>query len=584
VTTIERRAADARRAAAERAAEQDGNDQAAFMRQRSMVAGLSRARRVPTATELRAQKEQAPSGKLMFHTTGYFTRYGRGYEMWDDYGKYVEMTMRGSGAATLAAAPDVCFLVNHLGVAMARTKTGTLKLSEDDTGGWHEAWLNPDRPDVVTLAEAIKDGDVDEMSFAFMIPEGQGIWSDDFTTFQIRQWDIERGDVSAVNHGANPYTDVAGQAAEVLRELDHLPRAARAEAAARLGVVDVERQMAARERVVVKVAAVDRTASDHVRMLQWRRANTARRYAALAEETGLSAADLASAALPWYQIRAASEGAPDATLDEADALDATDILIYDEIGGSFGVSADQFADDLAAIDTPRINLRINSPGGSVVDAIAIASSIRHKRDTGTKITSYADGIVASAATFIAIAADEVVAMPGSEWMFHYASSTIDGNKLAATQMATFLDFQDRNIADMYALKSGVAADWLEMMAAETWMTASEAQDAGIVDRVWNSATKQRGERAATDPRLTRKWDDLPYRYTSRAAAPVTQMRRSLTSLGGRTDEFSDMVKANASGDLGTPVGSGSTPVKPSGRSISRIAAEMAALGVTDLDA
>jgi hypothetical protein len=74
---------------------------------------------------------------------------------------------------------------------------------------------------------AIDDKNVTEMSFAFMIEDGK--WSPDFTEYRINAYDIDRGDVSAVNYGANPYTSVAARAREILADLDHLnPGAARA--------------------------------------------------------------------------------------------------------------------------------------------------------------------------------------------------------------------------------------------------------------------------------------------------------------------------------------------------------------------
>jgi len=85
------------------------------------------------------------------------------------------------------------------------------------------AWLNPDRMDVRDLAHAIDDGDITEMSFAFTIPSGGGTWSDDYSQFRIDQFDLDRGDVSAVNYGANPYTSIAARARQVLTDVDHLP-------------------------------------------------------------------------------------------------------------------------------------------------------------------------------------------------------------------------------------------------------------------------------------------------------------------------------------------------------------------------
>ncbi len=67
---------------------------------------------------------------------------------------------------------DVFFLVNHDGLPLARTKSGTLKLSEDDHGLLVESELDAEDPDVVAVVRKMKRGDLDKMSFAFM-PERQ---------------------------------------------------------------------------------------------------------------------------------------------------------------------------------------------------------------------------------------------------------------------------------------------------------------------------------------------------------------------------------------------------------------------------
>ena len=88
----------------------------------------------------------------------------------------------------------------------------------------------------------------------------------------------------------------------------------------------------------------------------------------------------------WYTIRAQDEGA--------------ELLIYDEIG-AYGVSAKSFLADLGALaSTAPLELRLNSPGGSVFDAVAIYNAL--KRHAGD-ITVWIDGIAASAASYIAMA-------------------------------------------------------------------------------------------------------------------------------------------------------------------------------------
>lgn len=190
------------------------------------------------AQQLRAQTVER-DGQERIQLAGYATMFERTYDMWDMFGPYQEGVSRGALDRSLAEAPDVAFLVNHKGVTMARTTSGTLELAADSTGLAVVAYLNPKRQDVKDLVHAIEDRDVDQMSFAFRIPEGGGRWSDDFSEFWITEADINRGDVSAVNYGANPYTSIAARSGAVLADIDHLPlgaaRAARERLNSRLG-------------------------------------------------------------------------------------------------------------------------------------------------------------------------------------------------------------------------------------------------------------------------------------------------------------------------------------------------------------
>lgn len=175
--------------------------------------------------------------------TGYASTVERKYRMFDAFGEYDEVIDRRAFDRTLAAKPDVAFLLNHRGVTMARTTNGSLELSVDDKGLSSRAYLNPKRQDVQDLLVAIEDKDITEMSFAFMIEEGE--WNEDYTEFRIRSVNLNRGDVSAVNYGANPYTSIKARQAEIIREFREIPRAAQLEAVreARLFVESVERSV-----------------------------------------------------------------------------------------------------------------------------------------------------------------------------------------------------------------------------------------------------------------------------------------------------------------------------------------------------
>jgi HK97 family phage prohead protease len=171
--------------------------------------------------------------------------------MWDRAGKYTETMADSSLDISLSHRPDVAFLCNHSGVTMARSgnKTPTLWLSKDSTGLLSRANLNAERYDVQILAHAIDDGDIEEMSFAFMICENGANWNDEFTEFTITQADINRGDVSAVNFGANPWTSInaaRSSSTEWLRQMEYMPDAVISEALRRAAQQD-DRKMLFRD-------------------------------------------------------------------------------------------------------------------------------------------------------------------------------------------------------------------------------------------------------------------------------------------------------------------------------------------------
>lgn len=210
---------------------------AAVAEGRGVFIGESR-REAFTAT-LRAA-ETADAGTPWVTLDGYASTVNVPYVMYDMYGEYQETIASTAFDVTLAASPDVNFLVNHSGLAMARTTAGTLELSVDATGLRSIAKLNPKRSDVQDLRHAIDDGAVDQMSFAFRIVDGR--WSEDFLTYTITQVDLNRGDVSAVNYGANPDTSISARTKQALQGIDALMgiplRIAAQRAAARLAEME----------------------------------------------------------------------------------------------------------------------------------------------------------------------------------------------------------------------------------------------------------------------------------------------------------------------------------------------------------
>lgn len=169
--------------------------------------------------ELRAKPDGTGGDALTF--TGYACITEIGYEMSDWLGPFTEVVRAGAFTKTLAESADVPFLVNHSGLTLARTKSGTMQLAEDDTGLHVEARLDPGSPHVTALRSAMDRSDVDEMSFAFWVTRQQ--WSPDYEQRDILEVNLNKGDVSVVNYGANPNTAGAQlNAREVAGQLERL--------------------------------------------------------------------------------------------------------------------------------------------------------------------------------------------------------------------------------------------------------------------------------------------------------------------------------------------------------------------------
>lgn len=185
---------------------------------------------------------------------------------------------------------------------------------------------------------------------------------------------------------------------------------------------------------------------------------------------------------------------PSASIAPAKVADGVATLrLYDYIdgeGGYWGISADEVADALDNIEGPvdRIDLRINSGGGAVWDGLAILNQLRTREEP---VRAIVDGVAASAASFIAVACDEVVMMPNSRMMIHDALGLCIGQAVDMREYADFLDDSSRNIADIYAAKAGGSAEqWRTTMTAKgltgQWYTAQEAVDAKLADSVWEA--------------------------------------------------------------------------------------------------
>lgn len=91
-------------------------------------------------------------------------------------GLFREVIAPGAFSEAISRGDDVVFLINHDGLPLARTRSGTLELEEDERGLKIRSKLDAADPDVARIARKMERGDLDKMSFAF-VPEAER-WED----------------------------------------------------------------------------------------------------------------------------------------------------------------------------------------------------------------------------------------------------------------------------------------------------------------------------------------------------------------------------------------------------------------------
>ncbi len=162
-----------------------------------------------------------------------------------------------------------------------------------------------------------------------------------------------------------------------------------------------------------------------------------------------------------------------------------ELLIYEQIGADFwseGVTAKQFASDLKQLgDVRRIDVRINSPGGSVWDGMAIYNALNQHP---ANVVVHIDGIALSMASGIAMAGDTVTIAANGLMMLHNPQGMVAGDERSIDRYLTMLRKAKSSLSKAYETKSGKTAEEIaQIMDDETWLTAEEAVEMGFADGV-----------------------------------------------------------------------------------------------------
>ncbi|HEY9060960.1 MAG TPA: head maturation protease, ClpP-related [Pseudobacteroides sp.] len=174
---------------------------------------------------------------------------------------------------------------------------------------------------------------------------------------------------------------------------------------------------------------------------------------------------------------------------KAKSASVGELMLYGEIASStwWGdeVTPKQFKSDLDGLgDISQLDIYINSGGGDVFAGQAIHSMLkRHKANK----TVYVDGLAASIASVIAMAGDKIIMPQNAMMMIHKAWTFGVGNAADFRKLADDMDKIDESIVAAYMGKTATEKEKIvEMMDAETWMTAEEAVNLGFADEIEES--------------------------------------------------------------------------------------------------
>lgn len=175
---------------------------------------------------------------------------------------------------------------------------------------------------------------------------------------------------------------------------------------------------------------------------------------------------------PWYTMAMKAEK-------------KAEILIYDQIGQNFwgdGLTAKSFMRDLKKLgDVDTLDVRINSPGGNVMDGNAIYNTLRAHKAT---VNVFIDGMAASIASVIAMAGDKVYMPANAMMMIHDPAGMAFGKAEDLRKTIEMLDRIKEGAIGSYTRKTGLDDKKVsEMMSKETWMTAEEAHSLGFADEI-----------------------------------------------------------------------------------------------------
>ncbi|MBA4756284.1 MAG: Clp protease ClpP [Sphingobium sp.] len=166
-----------------------------------------------------------------------------------------------------------------------------------------------------------------------------------------------------------------------------------------------------------------------------------------------------------------------------------EILIYGIVGDEWdGLDAKTIFALIAGGDGDIV-VRINSPGGYVMEGLAIFNAIVGAKAAGRKVTVHIDGLAASMASVIAMAGDEIIMADNALMMIHNPWDVAIGDARELRAAADKLDIIRDQLVRIYSGQTGISAeDLIAMLDAETWLTSEQALEQNFITSVTEASS------------------------------------------------------------------------------------------------
>ena len=135
----------------------------------------------------------------------------------------------------------------------------------------------------------------------------------------------------------------------------------------------------------------------------------------------------------------------------------------------------------------RLEITINSPGGSVFDGLIIVNELKAMSAKGVRTVAIVNVLAASMGSVIAASCDECQIVDNGKMMIHDVSVGVRGTSKDLQRMADLCEGLSNEIAAIYAAKTGKpASEMRALMLDETWMDAAKCVALGFADGIFDN--------------------------------------------------------------------------------------------------